>query len=375
MAGKAQHKSENDAATKPGFSDHGFEDAPAPLTYPFEDIPGMGGWQAIGKGLFWSRMPLPLALDHINIYFVQTDQGWAVIDTGPNTKAARAAWETLFEGALADTLLTDIVVTHYHPDHLGLAGWLEARTGAAFHMSHGEYYAGRTFRLDAREDVPEAVIRFYRRAGFAEQALQVMRRQGFANFAKVVSEPPPSFCRLREGGMIRLGGRAFHIIMGSGHSPEHACLYDETAGLLIAGDQLLPRITSNISVYPTEPYANPLQDWVQSLQKLRALPGDTLVLPAHNEPFQGLRVRIDQMLKSHRNRLTAVAKACAGRPRSAIEAFPALFGRKLDGFEFMLATGESLAHLHYLEERGVLERNEDGPAVRFVARKAFEPDF
>lgn len=317
-------------------------------------------------------MPLPFSLKHINLYMLRDGEGWAVLDTGLSTSMVRDIWTEFRANGLSGLPITKIIVTHYHPDHFGLAGWLHQDTGAPLYMSHGEYFAGRMLSLGAQKDVPETVLSFYRAAGFPDIAIEAMKEHGYANFSKVVSPVPESFHRLREGDSLAVGARHWQIVMGNGHSPEHACLYDAEAKILISGDQLLPRITSNISVYPTEPEANPLQDWLDSLAKLMTLPEDCLVLPAHNEPFYGLRQRADQIARGHLRSLQRLSSSCE-EPKSAVESFPFLFKRKLEGFDFILAAGEALAHHHFLVNVGVAERTTSGGVNRFRTIAPFDP--
>ncbi|MEE8370909.1 MAG: MBL fold metallo-hydrolase [Sphingomonadales bacterium] len=353
----------------PQHRDSGIDEV---LDFPFKDAPERGALIPIADGLYWLRMPLPFgSLDHINLYVLDDGEAYTLVDTGLSTSMVRDIWKDLLAGPLSSKPVARIMVTHYHPDHAGLAGWLAEELGVDIWMSRTEFLFARTLQLDATPEVPPAVIDFFARAGFPKPALQIMKGAGHNNYARGVWPLPISFRRLKDGDDFVSGQRKWKVVEGSGHSPEHACLFDASENILISGDQVLPRITSNIGVWPSEPMANPLDNWFRSIERLRGLPGDTLVLPAHHEPFRGLHKRLDEIWDSHVRRLKAVSKICL-EPCSAIEAFPALFKRKLKGMDYVLATAESLAHLHYLEVEGYLERLEGESVTRFRAIKAFE---
>ena len=319
----------------------------------------------VADGVFWFRMPLPFSLNHINLWVLDAGDGWAIVDTGLNTGGGRQAWDMLFAGPLAGRPVTRVIVTHYHPDHLGLAGWLCARWGVPLEISRTEYLLARTLTLDVRDAPPPEAVDFYARAAWPEERLAAFKARGWGGFSKVVAPLPAGFVRLQDGDVLDIGGRDWRIVTGRGHSPEHSCLVCDEAGLMIAGDQLLPRITSNVSVYPTEPRADPLADWLASLDLLGGLDAGLRVLPAHNEPFEGLHVRLDQLHVDHMDKLAALEAFCAV-PQTVFETFPVLFRRAVGEGDTMAATGEALAHLHWLENRGRIVRDAAGPVDRFV---------
>lgn len=314
----------------------------------------------VAAGVYWLRMPLPMSLDHINLWLLDDGDGVAIVDTGMNTAETKGLWDALFDAHIAGRPVTKIVVTHYHPDHIGLAGWLCAKTGAPLHITRTEYLMTRMLCLDVRDEPPEEVLAFFRQAGWDESLVQTQRKRGYGGFAKVVSDLPVSFHRLQEGESIEINGRPWEIWMGRGHSPEHACLYQRDLDLLISGDQVLPRISSNVSVYPTEPEADPMTDWLQSLHKLKALPETCLVLPSHNEPFYGLHARLDALIGGHCAKLERLARKLK-TPKTVLETLDTLFGRRFDDVMHMsMASGESLAHLRFLENAGLVEREMRG---------------
>jgi glyoxylase-like metal-dependent hydrolase (beta-lactamase superfamily II) len=340
------------------------------LDYPFGRwVPEGGTLFEVAPGIHWFRMPLPFGLDHINLWALDAGDGdnggWAIVDTGVNMPKTRGFWQALLDGPLAAKPVTRVIVTHYHPDHLGLAGWLCRKFGVALEIARTEYLLARTLMLDVRDEPPAEAVDFSVRAGWSDAAIAAMKAKSWGSFSKIIHELPAGFKRLRHGDVLTIGDRQWRVFTGRGHSPEHSCLVSD--GVMIAGDQVLPRITSNVSVYPTEPYADPLADWLESIEALRAIDAGVLVLPAHNEPFTGLHVRLDQLRADHEDKLAKLLVFC-DQPRTAVETFATLFAKPIGEGDYGIATGEAVAHLHWLEERGKLSRlvGEDG-VDRFVA--------
>jgi glyoxylase-like metal-dependent hydrolase (beta-lactamase superfamily II) len=305
----------------------------------------------LAEGLGWTRSPVPGSLNHINLWLLEDEGGVAIVDTGLNIPPAREAWEAVFAGPLAGRPVTRVICTHFHPDHLGLAGWLAERFGVRLWMTRGEWLFGRMLTTDVRETPPAEAFAYWRAAGWEEERIAGEAAKGWGRFAAMVSPIPVAMVRLQDGDELQIGARTWRVVIGSGHSPEHACLVDETAKLMIAGDQVLPRITSNVSLSLSEPEADPLGEWLASIAKLRRLPGDLLVLPAHGEPFIGLHARLDALADGHKGRLDALEVHLA-EPKRAVDCFSVLFGRKIDDGLYGLATGEAMAHLRHLEVTG-----------------------
>lgn len=329
----------------------------AKLEYPFDQLPEAGETREVAPGVYWLRMPLPFALDHINLWLLKDGDGWVIVDSGLNSGKVRDHWIQILSDKLGGGGVSRIIVTHYHPDHIGLAGWLVERLGAPLWMSPGDYYYCQSLLLSQQHRPPDTAIDFYRRAGFGEKSLRAFAAEGYTSFGKTVAPLPDWFVGLRDGDIIKIDGQEWHILTKSGHSPEHICLYCPKLGVLIAGDQVLPRISTNISVYPNEPEANPLKDWLDSLRTMFELPDDLLILPSHNEPFRGLHQRLNELLDHHDGRLKAVTKACAEKPQSVKDLYAVLFARRIVGFQHMFAAGESLAHLNFLLNQGIIERS------------------
>ncbi|MGB0682427.1 MAG: MBL fold metallo-hydrolase [Magnetovibrionaceae bacterium] len=346
---------------------------PARVYDPMENIlgclPEPGGMIEVAPGIHWLRMPLPFALNHINLWVLDDGEGWCLVDTGINREDVRDLWEQLFAGPLAAKPVKRLICTHFHPDHLGLAGWLCDRFGMVPEMTQQEWAVGRMLSLEREETVSAAGLRFYAEAGFGPDLMEKVKVRG-PSYAKRVCLVPGAFRRFRHGDEISVGGRSWRIIVGEGHSPEHAALYCEEAGVLISGDQILPKISPNISVWPNEPDANPLSLYLETLGRFRDLPADTLVLPSHNWPFRGLLQRVEALAHHHDQRLDETEKAVrdAGGQVCALDIMAVLFRRKLDDHQLFFAIGEAVAHLHYLVSRGRLVSEKDGDdVVRFSA--------
>lgn len=346
--------------------------APAPtesatrLIYPLPRVPSPGEALPVADGVYWLRMPLPFALDHINLWLLADGAGWTLVDCGYTSDATRELWEQVVERHLEGRPVTRVIATHFHPDHVGMAWWLTRRFAAPLWMTRAEFLTAHLVREGTAGYGREPLLALFRRHGLDEMRLSALgERPG--NYRRGVPELPLAYQPIAEAEILSIGGRPWRVIVGRGHAPEHACLYCEPLGLLISGDMVLPKISTNVSVWPNEPDADPLSLFLSSLERLRELLSDTLILPSHGSVFQGLALRIAELKSHHRRRLAELAAACR-RPRTAAELLPVLFPRELDNHQLFFAIGEAIAHLNFLWHRGGLARTQDDKGIyRFAS--------
>ncbi len=332
-----------------------------PLINVAGEIIETGTMKEVSPGIYWLRMPLPFQLNHINLWVLEDGDGWTLIDTGINREEIREVWEALFKGPLAGRPVKRIIVTHYHPDHLGLAGWLTQKLGVELWISENEWKAANHFYNDTGPDYMARARKFYVASGFDDELMEeVEKRQN--PYPTRVSPVPQNYRKIADGDIIEINGRQWRVIVGTGHSPEHACLYSDDPHVLISGDQILPKITPNVSVWLQYPDTDPLNEFLGSLDKFQGLDPATLVLPSHNWPFKGLIKRLDQLAHHHDERLDDVVAACAD-PLNAAQVLKFLFKRELDSHQLFFAIGESLSHLHYLIGQGRIIKETDANGV------------
>lgn len=336
---------------------------PESLSFPWETPPDRGSWQEVADGIIWLRMPLPFSLDHINLYILRHGDGWVIVDTGLGNQETRDVWEKVFEEALEGRPVKAVISTHFHYDHTGALGWLSSRFKCPVYMTQREYQA--LFVDPSKGGEPGwEFYQFFERSGVSEQRL--------ADFLKVIGgsaferEIPASYVRLKHQQVLRIGERDWEIVVASGHSPEHACLFCREDRLFISGDQVLPRITSSICVTVTEPDGNPLADWLDSIKFLKSLPDDVLVLPAHERPFYGLHARLGGLASHHSKKLQSLLSSL-DQERTVDELTDLLFPHAKSPFDLMLANGETRAHLNFLfADEQITRRLESG---RYLYRR------
>lgn len=325
------------------------------IRYPWSEPPASGEAIEVAEGVLWIRLPLPMALDHVNVYALDDGDGWSIIDTGFDSRKTRAIWETLLAGPLAGKSVTRVIGTHHHPDHIGLAGWFQ-EAGAELAMPRTAWLMARMLTLDDQPAYPARSIEFYRRAGMSDEMLAKRQTDRPFNFADCVHPIPVGFTRLQEGGVIQMGGRTWDIRMGNGHAPEHATLWCRDDNLVIGGDQLLPSISPNIGVYPTEPDADPLAEWLEACERLSQFAtDDQLVLGGHKLPFTGLPKRLEQLIENHHGALKRLITYLE-EPRRAGDCFAPLFKREIGESVYGLALVEALAHVNHLHQTGAATR-------------------
>ena len=348
------------------------------LHYPLGDtLPEDGCTLEVAPGVKWLRMGLPFALNHINLWLLRDEvdgpqgpvPGWSVVDCCIDRPESRAQWEQVFERELDGLPILRVIVTHMHPDHVGLAHWLCQRWNAPMWISATDFNAARMACQSTTGFGGEAAASFFGSHGLTDpdSLAKIRARTGY--YPSMVPSVPNRYHRMMDGQTLTIGQRRWTCISGYGHAPEHIALYCEQTKVLVSGDMMLPRISTNVSVYDLEPESDPLRLFLSSIDKFKVLPEDTLVLPSHGKPFTGLHERVQQLHDHHRDRLAEVMQHCQDTPRSAAEVLPVLFSRALDLHQTTFAMGETVAHLHALWFDGQLKRRlgEDG-VYRFVAQ-------
>ncbi len=335
------------------------------LTYPHAVPPLAGQTLEVAPGVFWLRMPLPFQLDHINLWLLRDDAGWVIVDTGFANDESRAAWQSILDRL--DGPVHKIVVTHFHPDHLGLATWLMQETGADLWMSTSEFLTAHAVWHEVGGHGTPFMTEQFRQHGLAGERLDKFSVRG-PGYRKSMPGLPDHYHRLKAGDVLTVDGKPWQILVGHGHSPEHLAFFCAELGILISGDMLLPRISTNISVFASTPEADSLGWFLASLQEMaRDLPADTRVLPSHGLPFSGIQARVAALCEHHDERCRELEHSCAQAAKSAADLLGTLFPRELDMHQTMFAMGEAIAHLNYLEQAGRLSRSIDTDGViRFI---------
>ncbi len=329
------------------------------IHYPHETPPAKGTAREIADGILWIRLSMPLGLDHVNVYALREPNGWTVIDTGLDTKLNRREWAAIIKDDLRGDPILRVVVTHHHPDHVGLAGWFMAQ-GAELLMTRTAWLTARMLTLDEEPTPSSEAVSFWRGAGMDEALLSKRLDNRPFNFCDTVYPLPLGFTRLEEGAVHRLGGRDWVVHLGQGHAPDHATLWCQDAPLVLAGDQLLPSISPNLGVYPTEPMADPVAEWLESCARFETMAReDHLVLPGHKLPYHGLPARLAQLSDNHHGALARLREHLRTEPRTAVDCFAPLFKRQIDEATYGLAMVEAVAHLNHLYHLGEVTREMD----------------
>ena len=327
----------------------------APIRFPFAAPPADGAALQIAPGVLWMRLPLPMALDHVNVYALDEGDSWTLIDTGLDSKRSRQSWAGLLAGPLVSKPVGRVVLTHHHPDHVGLAGWFLAQ-GAELWAPRTAWLMARMLVLDRQDTASPEQIGFWRAAGMPAALLEARSAERPFNFADCVALLPLGYRRLQQGMLIEMAGRWWDVHMGNGHAPEHATFWSRDDDLVIGGDQLLPGISANLGTYATEPEADPVGEWLEACQRFMPLARpDHLVLPGHKLPYRGLPFRLAQMVENHHSALQRLL-AHLQTPSVAVDCFLPLFKRPIGGSEYGLALVESVAHLNHLHQGGLVQR-------------------
>ncbi len=326
------------------------------IRYPWETPPAAGEAIEVAEGVLWIRLPLPMALDHVNVYALDEGDHWTIVDTGFDSKKGRAMWGDLLSGPLKGKPVGRVVVTHHHPDHVGLAGWFQSEHGASLWTTRTAWLFARMLQLDEQAVPRQETLDFYRSCGMDEAIYQERASERPFNFADVVAPMPLGFKRIKQGDVIEMGGRIWDVHIGNGHAPEHATFWSRSDNLVLSGDQILPSISSNIGVYATEPEADPVADWLEACERLSLLArDDQLILGGHKLPFTGAPMRMRQLIENHHGALNRL-RDHLDTPMTAAECFLPLFKRNIEGGAYGLALVEALAHLNHLHHVGIARR-------------------
>ena len=332
----------------------------APIRFPWQEPPTEGAATEVADGVLWMRLPLPMKLDHVNVFALRDDDGWTIVDTGFDTRRTRAIWQKLLEGPLAGHPIARVIVTHHHPDHVGLAGWFQRDHGAELVTTRTAWLFARMLLLDEQMVPVDETLAYWRSAGMDDAVYEERKRARPFNYADIVADMPLGFRRIKEGSMLRFGARDWDVRIGNGHAPEHATFWSRDCDLVIGGDQLLATISPNLGVYATEPAADPVGDWLDSCTQLSAFADDRhLVLPGHKLPYTGLPTRMRQLIGNHHGGLDRLRGVLA-EPHTAVECFPALYGRRIGDGEYGLALVEAMGHLNHLYHAGLVTRDRRG---------------
>jgi glyoxylase-like metal-dependent hydrolase (beta-lactamase superfamily II) len=335
------------------------------LRFPFTEPPPFGVPREVAPGVLWLRLPLPFRLDHVNVHLIEDGPGWAVLDTGIADARSKEIWQAVLAGPLAGRALTRLIVTHYHPDHVGLAGWLARRHDLELWMPRPEYMFSLALQFAPADLGAESWRPFYRRHGLDEVAIDRVLGRGH-HYLRSTTGVPGTYHRIQHGDTLDIGGRRFQVLTGGGHSLEQAMLCCPAERLFFAADQVIAKISPNVSVTAMEPDANALGIYLRSLANLRrAIPPDVLVLAGHGLPFEGLPHRIDELIAHHAARCALIGESCRELPHTAAELVPLVFPRPLDEHQTGFAFGEIMAHINHMLAQGelVMESDENGTAL------------
>ncbi|WP_261192613.1 MBL fold metallo-hydrolase [Pseudoruegeria sp. SHC-113] len=333
------------------------EAGPMRIGYPIEEPPAFGAAVLIAEGVYWIRLSLPMALDHVNAYALDDGDGWTLIDTGLDTRKTRGQWQAVLDGPLAGKPVRRVVLTHYHPDHVGLAAWFQTEHGAELVTTRTSYLYARMLTLDVQERPTPEQLAFWKSAGMDTAIYDARREERPFNFADGVGVLRLGYTRIQQDDVITMGGRRWVVHIGHGHAPEHATFWSLDDDLVIAGDQIISSISPNIGLYPTEPEADPVAEWDESCRRLATLARpEHVVLAGHKRPFTGLPLRMRQLIENHEGALRRL-RAHLAAPHTAGECFPPMFKREIRASEYGLALAETMAHVVHLWHRGELSRH------------------
>jgi len=339
------------------------------VRHPFPE-PERGETVEIAEGVLWTRIGLPSRLDHVNVYLFDEGDAWTIVDTGLRHKLCLEAWAKLEEGPLKGKRVARVIATHHHSDHVGLVGRFIKEHGAEFWTTRTAWLNARMLQLDHQETHPPEMLAHWTRGGVPAELVEKFVADGPFNTSAATWRLPLGYRRIVEGEEISMGGRRWTVRMGDGHAPEHATFWSRDDNLVVVGDQAIPGISSNLGVYPTEPDADPVGEWLESCEKLLAhAREDHLALPGHKGVYTGLPTRFRQLIANHHGAIKRL-RAHLSEPRTAAECFVPLFGREIPPAVYRLALNEALGHLNHMRRSGeaVREERADGAYLWRLAR-------
>ena len=337
------------------------------LDFPYDTAPAPGEVVAVRAGLLWARLSLPFRLDHVNVYFIDDDDGWIIVDTGIDNKTCRAQWQSLFDGPLKGFRFNGLLVTHHHPDHIGLAGWLCSTLEIPLLTSRTGFMSAMNFYNSPEILAATAYSRFYASHGMTPEVAALVSTQGH-EYMRMLSKPPFTYRQVRDGDVLTFGGRDFHVLTGDGHCPEQIMLHLPEEALFLAADQVIEKISPNVSVMAFEPEGDPLGSFLQSLDRIQqTIPDDVLVLAGHRLPFHGLHHRCSDLINHHDERCDIIRTALVDGPKSAAELMAVMFPRELVPHEMSFAFTEVLAHTNYLVAEGNCQWQDREDGTRAIA--------
>ena len=339
------------------------------IKFPFEIFPTDKKVLKIKEGVYWVKLLLPSMISHVNVYILDDIDGITIIDTGLFCNSCIDHWRNILRNDFNSKYINRVIVTHHHPDHMGLMGWFKKNFNTEIWTSRSSWLTGRMLTLENKTVVSQEDLSFWLSAGMPSTFIEKKRLEKPFNFGDFVKKIPLGYRRVIEDEVLIIGNKKWFVKLTDGHAPEQLILYCPELKIFISSDQILPGISPNISVYPTEPNANPLAEYFESCEKLFKIKDlDYLVLPGHNLPFYGLNSRIKQLVDHHETALKRIEEYINKNPKSAFDIFPVLYKRKINESEMVLALGEAVAHLNYLLNYGIIRREVSDEGVNLFVK-------
>jgi glyoxylase-like metal-dependent hydrolase (beta-lactamase superfamily II) len=322
----------------------------------------------IAPGVHWLVTSLPFRLRAINLWLLRDGDAWTMIDCGYPLPEVREQIEAAWSRTLDGLPITRLFVTHHHPDHVGNCRWVCERWGIIPTITRGERERALKLMGSQWEEESAHRIGFWRRHGLSEAAAANINEH-WGRYRHHFRPLPEEWSPIEDGASLPIGDADWQVIVAQGHAQAQALLHSPERNLLISGDQVLPKITPNVSVFGDHPDSQPLGQFLASNRRLAQSCGDVMVLPSHNRPFMGLHARIREIEAHHQERLAKIEALLQGSPVTAATLLPELFGDGLNGHEIGFAIGEVIAHLHHLVAEGRAATSERNGIILFARRE------